>query len=130
MEIVNLFIGAAVGLAVGYVVKGQTSKSERLSNSGKPYSVLYDEALQELGKLKTELRSKDSEIGTLNQRIKDITRKIRNYEDKNMDEADNMADMKRALETLKKENLDLQEKMQDYKALYEASKIEIDKLKA
>ena len=130
MEIVNLFIGAAVGFAGGYVVKGQTSKSESLSNSGKPYSVLYNETLQELSKIKAELRSKDSEIENLNQRVRNLTRKIRNDEDENLDKADNMADMKRALETLKKENLDLQEKMQDYKALYESAKLEIDKLKA
>lgn len=129
MEILNLFIGAALGFAGGYVVKGQAAKSESTSSSGKRYSLLYDEAVQELNKVKSELRSRDSEIENLNQKIKSLTRKIRDEEDENLDRADNLADLKRSVESLRRENNNLQEKMKDYKALYESAQQEIEKLK-
>lgn len=130
MEILNILIGTAVGFAGGYAVKGQKSKSEISSSSGKPYSVLYDETIQELSKAKTELRSRESEIEDLNQRIRSLSRKIRNDEDETMDRADDFADMRRTIESLRKENIVLQDKMNDYKALYESAKQEIDRLNA
>ncbi|MBD5313913.1 MAG: hypothetical protein HDS06_06815 [Bacteroides sp.] len=130
MEILNLIIGAAAGFAGGYAVKSQASKSESLSSSGQPFSLLYNESLQEISKLKSQLRSKDSEIDDLNQRIKSLTRKIRDNEDADMDKADNLSDMKRTIESLRRQNDNLNEKMNDYKSLYEAAQQEIERLKA
>ncbi len=125
----ELLVGVAAGFAGGYVVKGQTSKSENASSSGTPYSVLWNEAQSEISQLKTELRTRDSEIDDLNQRIKSLTKKIRANEDNADDSQDEIDDMKRTIESLRSKNADLSDKVDEYKSLYTAAKQEIERLK-
>lgn len=126
----NLILGAAAGFVGGFVAKGQSVKSESLSDNGVAYTVLYNESQAELSKIKAELRMRSSEIDELNQRIKTLTRKLRDNEDDADDKADDIADMRRTIDTLRRQNESLEEKVNDYKSLYTAAQQEIERLKA
>lgn len=126
---INLLIGAVAGFAGGYVVKGRSSNTENVSQSGKPYSALYNEAQEEISKLKSELRNRNSEMDDLNLKVKNLSRKLRENEDKDDDRSDIIDDLKRHNESLRRQNEDLQEKMNDYKSLYIAAQQDIERLK-
>lgn len=125
----NLIIGAAAGFVGGYVVKGQTSKTESISSSGVSYATLFNQAQSDINRLKSDLSSRDSEIDELKQQIKSQTRKLRDYEDKIDDRADDLEDLKKTIETLRRKNEELNDRVSDYKSLYTAAQQEIERLK-
>lgn len=129
MNLMDLIIGAAAGFAGGYVVKGQTSKTESTSSSGVSYATLYNDAQSDINRLKADLRSRDTEIDELKQQIKSQTRKLRDYEDKIDDRADDLDDLKKTIETLRRKNEELNDKVSDYQSLYTAAQQEIERLK-
>ena len=125
----NLIIGAAAGFVGGYVVKGQTSKTESTSSSGVSYATLYNDAQSDINRLKADLRSRDTEIDELKQQIKSQTRKLRDYEDKIDDRTDDLDDLKKTIDTLRRKNEELNDKVSDYQSLYTAAQQEIERLK-